>query len=118
MIFLVSGNPTLNSGFSNSFFVAEFDPQGEVIWAETGEDALSFIETEDDLDLVLLDMQLPDINGDQVARIVRSREEFNALPLVALTANVRRAEEIALLEVVNLNQAKAIQAFFANKAKA
>lgn len=65
----------------------------EVIWAETGEDALSFIETEDDLDLVLLDMQLPDINGDQVARIVRSREEFNALPLVALTANVRRAEE-------------------------
>ena len=65
----------------------------DVIWAETGEDALSFIETEDDLDLVLLDMQLPDINGDQVARIVRSREEFDHLPLVALTANVRRAEE-------------------------
>ena len=65
----------------------------DVIWAETGEDALSFIETEDDLDLVLLDMQLPDINGDEVARIVREREEFDSLPLVALTANVRRAEE-------------------------
>ena len=65
----------------------------DVIWAETGEDALSLIETEDELDLVLLDMQLPDINGDQIARIVRSREEFDKLPLVALTANVRRAEE-------------------------
>jgi two-component system aerobic respiration control sensor histidine kinase ArcB len=65
----------------------------DVIWAETGEDALSFIETEDDLDIVLLDMQLPDINGDQIARIVRSRKEFDGLPLVALTANVRRAEE-------------------------
>jgi two-component system aerobic respiration control sensor histidine kinase ArcB len=38
-------------------------------------------------------MQLPDINGDQIARIVRARKEFDGLPLVALTANVRRAEE-------------------------
>ncbi len=65
----------------------------EVLWAETGEDALAFIETEDDLDLVLLDMQLPDINGDEVARIVRSMPEFDSLPIVALTANVRRAEQ-------------------------
>ncbi|PAJ73696.1 aerobic respiration two-component sensor histidine kinase ArcB [Pseudoalteromonas sp. NBT06-2] len=65
----------------------------EVIWAETGEDALSFVETEDDLDLVLLDMQLPDINGDEVARIIRQDSYFDKLPIVALTANVRRAEE-------------------------
>jgi two-component system aerobic respiration control sensor histidine kinase ArcB len=64
----------------------------EVIWAETGEDALSFVETEDDLDLVLLDMQLPDINGDEVARIIREDSFFDKLPIVALTANVRRAE--------------------------
>ena len=65
----------------------------EVIWAETGEDALSFVYTEDDLDLVLLDMQLPDINGDEVARQIRDDEHFDNLPIVALTANVRSAEE-------------------------
>jgi len=65
----------------------------EVLWAETGEDALAFVETEDDLDLILLDMQLPDINGDEVARIIRSDPNFDHLPIVALTANVRRAEE-------------------------
>ena len=65
----------------------------EVIWAETGEDALSFVETEDDLDLVLLDMQLPDINGDEVARQIRADSYFDKLPIVALTANVRSAEE-------------------------
>ncbi|WP_300546159.1 ATP-binding protein, partial [uncultured Pseudoalteromonas sp.] len=65
----------------------------EVIWAETGEDALSFVYTEDDLDLVLLDMQLPDINGDEVARQIRDDEHFDKLPIVALTANVRSAEE-------------------------
>lgn len=65
----------------------------DVIWAETGEDALSFVETEDDLDLVLLDMQLPDINGDEVARQIRANTFFDKLPVVALTANVRSAEE-------------------------
>ena len=65
----------------------------EVIWGETGEDALSFVETEDELDLVLLDMQLPDINGDEVARQIRADSHFDKLPIVALTANVRSAEE-------------------------
>ncbi|KPH64614.1 aerobic respiration two-component sensor histidine kinase ArcB [Pseudoalteromonas sp. NEC-BIFX-2020_002] len=65
----------------------------EVIWAETGEDALSFVATEDDLDLVLLDMQLPDINGDEVARQIREDDYFDKLPIVVLTANVRSAEE-------------------------
>lgn len=65
----------------------------EVIWAETGEDALSFVETEDELDLVLLDMQLPDINGDEVASQIRADSHFDKLPIVALTANVRSAEE-------------------------
>ena len=65
----------------------------EVIWAETGEDALSFVATEDELDLVLLDMQLPDINGDVIAKEIRSDSHFDNLPIVALTANVRNAEE-------------------------
>ena len=65
----------------------------EVIWAETGEDALSFVETEDELDLILLDMQLPDINGDEVARQIRADAHFDHLPIVALTANVRSAEQ-------------------------
>lgn len=65
----------------------------EVIWAETGEDALSFVETEDDLDLILLDMKLPDINGDEVARQIRADSHFDKLPIVALTANVRSAEQ-------------------------
>lgn len=65
----------------------------EVIWAETGEDALCLVETEDDLDLILLDMQLPDINGDEIARQIREDSRFDDLPIVALTANVRSAEQ-------------------------
>jgi len=64
-----------------------------VLLAETGEDALALLETEDDIDLVLLDMQLPDMDGDQIARYIRSESHLSALPIVMLTANVRKAQQ-------------------------
>lgn len=64
-----------------------------VIHAETGEDALAFLETEDDIDLVLLDMQLPDMTGDQIARYMQQEEHLSQIPVVVLSANVRKAEE-------------------------
>lgn len=72
----------------------------QVILAETGEDALALLETEDDIDLVLLDMQLPDMTGDQIAREMQQHEEWRSIPIVVLSANVRKAEEqLAGLEV-------------------
>jgi two-component system, OmpR family, aerobic respiration control sensor histidine kinase ArcB len=64
-----------------------------VIHAETGEDAIALLETEDDIDLVLLDMQLPDMSGDQIARYMRSESHLQAIPIVVLSANVRKAEQ-------------------------
>jgi two-component system, OmpR family, aerobic respiration control sensor histidine kinase ArcB len=64
-----------------------------VVHAETGEDALALLETEDDIDLVLLDMQLPDMNGEQVAQYIRHETHLSALPIVVLSANVRKAEQ-------------------------
>ncbi len=64
-----------------------------VVHAETGEDALALLETEDDLDLVLLDMQLPDMDGDIIARYVRSEPRLANMPVVMLSANVRKAQD-------------------------
>ncbi|WP_372626087.1 ATP-binding protein [Arsukibacterium sp.] len=64
-----------------------------VIHAETGEDAIALLETEDDIDLVLLDMQLPDMSGDQIARYIRNESHLQSIPIVVLSANVRKAEE-------------------------
>ena len=64
-----------------------------VIHAETGEDALALLETEDDIDLVLLDMQLPDMTGDQIARFMQEEEHLAQIPIVVLSANVRKAEQ-------------------------
>jgi len=64
-----------------------------VVHAETGEDALALLETEDDIDLVLLDMQLPDMNGDQIARFMQQEPHLAQIPIVVLSANVRKAEQ-------------------------
>lgn len=64
-----------------------------VILAETGEDAIALLETEDDIDLVLLDMQLPDMGGEQIAKYIRDDARLAALPIVVLSANVRKAEQ-------------------------
>ncbi|MGI5308645.1 ATP-binding protein [Rheinheimera sp. WS51] len=65
----------------------------EVLHAETGEDALALLETEDDLDLVLLDMQLPDMCGADIAKFIRSEAHLKNLPIIVLSANVRKAEQ-------------------------
>ncbi len=64
-----------------------------VVLAETGEDAIALLETEDDIDLVLLDMQLPDMGGEQIAQYIRQEPHLAALPIVVLSANVRKAEQ-------------------------
>ena len=38
-----------------------------------------------DVDLVLLDINLPDIDGYEVARQLRADERFRAVPLIAIT---------------------------------
>ncbi|RLM27573.1 aerobic respiration two-component sensor histidine kinase ArcB [Brenneria alni] len=56
--------------------------------AMTGQDALDMFDP-DEFDLVLLDIQLPDMSGLDVARRIRKRYASRSLPpLVALTANV------------------------------
>ena len=75
-------------------FIQLLEQRGHtVIHADTGEDAIALLETEDDIDLVLLDMQLPDMSGEQIAQYIRNEPHLSALPIVVLSANVRKAEQ-------------------------
>lgn len=57
----------------------------EVDRATNGREAIEAIER-DPPDLVLLDVVMPDMNGYEVCRWIRSREETHLLPVVMITA--------------------------------
>jgi two-component system alkaline phosphatase synthesis response regulator PhoP len=58
----------------------------KVSLAYDGEEALEFINTEEGLDLALLDLMMPKLSGLDVLKKVREQERFKSLPCIILTA--------------------------------
>ncbi len=61
-----------------------------------GTDALKTFDEHDDIDLVVLDINLPDINGFELCRNMRSKRD---IPIVFLTSRVSDIDEICGLEM-------------------
>ncbi len=77
------------------FFQAQGYEAEAVIW---GEDALKLAEARRP-DLVLLDIRLPDLNGFEVCRRLRSRRRTAEVPIIFLTELWGRADRITGLEL-------------------
>jgi len=54
--------------------------------AYDGQEALDFINSEEQLDLAVLDLMMPRLSGLDVLRQVREQERFKSLPCIILTA--------------------------------
>ncbi len=70
----------------------------EALVAYNGETAMHIIRREQP-DLVLLDLMLPDQDGWDITRTIRSDPKLAALPLIMLTARVTDADKIIGLEL-------------------
>ena len=66
----------------------------DVLTASSGERALDLI-TEEELDLVLLDLGLPGIEGDEVIRRLRAWSE---LPVIVVSVKDRQEDKVAALD--------------------
>jgi len=54
--------------------------------AYDGQEALDFINNEDQVDLAVLDLMMPKLSGLDVLRQIREQERFKSLPCIILTA--------------------------------
>ncbi|MBS1532954.1 MAG: response regulator [Bacteroidetes bacterium] len=63
-------------------------------FAENGEQAVEKIESDHNIDVVLMDVHMPVMDGVEATRIVRSKDEsfYKNLPIIALTASMLISE--------------------------
>ena len=55
--------------------------------AEGGHAALEWLDSHPPVDLVLLDISMPDLSGEDVCRQLRTQSAFATLPIIAYTAH-------------------------------
>ncbi|HEY1131027.1 MAG TPA: response regulator, partial [Roseateles sp.] len=70
----------------------------QVLTATSGRAAIEVIRREHDLDLVLMDIMMPDMDGYETMREIRGHAEFRNLPILALTAKAMKGDREKCLE--------------------
>ncbi|MCQ1535375.1 response regulator [Methanosarcina sp. KYL-1] len=65
--------------------------------AEDGFEAIKLIE-KSDFNLILLDIQLPGLDGLEVLKILKENPETRQIPVIALTAHAMRGDEEKFLK--------------------
>src|SRR5262249_4832800 len=67
--------------------------------AENGRAGIEALERHPDIDLVLMDIMMPEMDGYETIRAIRRIERFKNLPIVALTAKAMKADRDKCVEV-------------------
>ncbi|WP_323665982.1 GGDEF domain-containing response regulator [Aliarcobacter butzleri] len=65
----------------------------EVKIAKSGTKALEILESPNDIDLILLDIEMPDINGYDVLRKIKNNDTIKNIPIIFITGKTSQEDE-------------------------
>jgi CheY-like chemotaxis protein len=64
----------------------------DVLYAENGREAIDCLERNPDVDLVLMDVMMPELDGYETTRAIRQLPQFERLPIISLTAKAMKGD--------------------------
>jgi CheY-like chemotaxis protein len=75
------------------------EPHGAIVEiARNGREALAVLERNADTDLVLMDIMMPEMNGFDAMRAIRTQRQWTNLPIIALTAKAMPDDRLKCLQ--------------------
>ena len=70
----------------------------QIIVAQNGIECLEMIKEHDDLDMILMDIMMPELDGYDTMRHIRANPDFTSIPIIALTAKAMKGDREKCLE--------------------
>jgi hypothetical protein len=72
--------------------------QMQVLYAENGKDGIAALQDHPDVNVILMDVMMPEMDGYETTRAIRAQDEFRSLPIIALTAKAMQGDRDKCLE--------------------
>jgi hypothetical protein len=72
--------------------------QMEILYAENGRDGLALLQNTPGIDVVLMDVMMPEMDGYETMRAIRKLNQFASLPMIALTAKAMKGDREKCIE--------------------
>ena len=70
----------------------------KILSAENGRDAIEVLNQNPDVDIVLMDIMMPEMDGYETTQAIRKLRKFKSLPIIALTAKAMREDRQKCIE--------------------
>ena len=64
----------------------------KVVYAESGRGAIEMLRQNPDVDVILMDIMMPEMDGYETIRIMRKEPQWQQLPIIAVTARALKED--------------------------
>jgi CheY-like chemotaxis protein len=82
--------------FALTSLLERYDMQ--VLYAENGRDGIDMLKNVTGIDVAVVDIMMPEMDGYEAMRQIRAMDEFRSVPLIALTAKAMKGDREKCIE--------------------